>query len=261
METTGSPGDPTVSVIMPLGGGAARYVREAIASVEQQTFPDWELIVQPDAGMESAADDIAGLDIDGLRVLEPEDTNEPAARNRCLDVAQGEYIAVLDADDRATRHRLAYQVGTLDSRPHLDLLGQSRLSVRSITPDGDVISEHSEEMMPMRSVDDGNAIHHSSVMFRNEGWRYREKFAQCCDYDLYLRVADGGFGNIGVTTEDLVTVRETPDSMSRQQPAENAGYGVVAAVLRMRRQQGLDERYDAWDPADNAEIVASLRGR
>lgn len=236
--------DPLVTVIMPLGGTAAQFAPEAVDSLHRQTLDSWELVIQPDEGMEPLANLIDGDE--HIRVLDPEPTNEPEARNRCLEAAEGEYVAVLDSDDVTAEHRLEYEATLLDGFSDLDLVGQSASSVREIDGEGKVVREHAHHLIPFRSADQGCTIHHSSVMMRNEGWRYREKFDLCCDFDLFLRIADDKFSNIATVTEDLVTVRKTPGSMSRGNEKAVEGYGMAAMAMHRRREQGLDDGYETW---------------
>lgn len=245
-----------VSVIMPVGGEASNFVQKAVESLKNQILEDWELIIHPDS-----SDDIQELNrTDRIKVLEPENINLPASRNRCLDEAEGEYIAVLDSDDIARKDRLQWQANYLNQNPDIDLIGQHQATTRRISQNGEVLRPYSPESFEeFNSVKNGNPIHHSSVMFRNEGWRYREKFNNCQEFDLYLRIADDDFSNVKVVPKDLVTVRETDGSVSRKNVYNSAGYGMAAALMRIRRQKGLDENYDEWDPSDNMELIRAIR--
>ena len=99
---------PAVSVIMANYNGA-RHLAEAIGSVQRQTLADWELILVDDASPDDSvrvAEDMAKAD-PRIRVLvQARNLGPAAARNRALDVAQGDWIAIADSDDVMLPERL-----------------------------------------------------------------------------------------------------------------------------------------------------------
>ncbi|MBK9061442.1 MAG: glycosyltransferase family 2 protein [Flavobacteriales bacterium] len=78
---------------------AAEHVREAIMSVQAQTWPNWELVVVNDGSQDATAAILDGLDDARIIVVHQENKGVSAARNTGLDRARGEIIAFLDADD------------------------------------------------------------------------------------------------------------------------------------------------------------------
>ncbi len=93
---------PKVSVIMPVYG-VEKYVGRAIESVLNQTLVDFELLVVDDGspdGSGAICDRYAARD-SRVRVFHQENAGAPAARNRAMDHARGEYLCFLDADDWA----------------------------------------------------------------------------------------------------------------------------------------------------------------
>jgi glycosyltransferase involved in cell wall biosynthesis/SAM-dependent methyltransferase len=113
---------PRVSVVM-IFLDAAPYIAEAIASVEAQTFRDWELLLVDDGstdGSSEVARAAAARDAARVRYLEHEghrNRGMSASRNLGFDSARGEFIAMLDADDRWLPHRLAHHLEVLDRTP------------------------------------------------------------------------------------------------------------------------------------------------
>lgn len=245
-----------VSVIMPLGGEAAEFASEALDSLRAQSLEDWQVIIHPDK-----EEDIEGIDCGGrIKVLDPAEVPLTESRNKCLEAADGEYVAVLDSDDLAAKERLEWQATYLDENPEIDLIAQSDPTTRRISENGDVLRDYDpDKLKTFESVRKGNPLHHSTVMFRNKGYRYREKFKRTEDFDLYLRIADDDFGNIKAVSKDLGTVRETNDSVTRKNVYESAADGVAAALMRIRRQKGLEENYEEWDPSDNMDLIREIK--
>jgi len=104
---------PKVSVITPTYT-AARYIGQAIESVQAQTLTDWEMIIVDDALPDETAEVVkCYLDDPRIRLIRSErNRGECGARNLALEAAQGEWVAPLDADDtqaseKPTRGRLA----------------------------------------------------------------------------------------------------------------------------------------------------------
>ncbi|MFM1920862.1 MAG: hypothetical protein RLZZ303_2496 [Candidatus Hydrogenedentota bacterium] len=117
MEDTAA---PRVSIIMP-AFNAASCIGESVASVQAQTFADWELIIIDD-GSDDDTDSIAlefSRHDSRIRVL-PQEVNSglPArVRNRGFATARGSLIALLDSDDIWLPDKLEKQVALLDATP------------------------------------------------------------------------------------------------------------------------------------------------
>lgn len=98
----------SVSIIMP-AYNAQTHIKNAIRSVQAQTFSDFEIIVIDDASTDATARAVHELCAEDARIryARMEMNAGPAAsRNRGLDLARGEWIALLDADDRFHPDRL-----------------------------------------------------------------------------------------------------------------------------------------------------------
>lgn len=108
---TGHP--PVVSIITANFNGA-RHLPAAIASVQAQTLPEWELIVVDDRSTDDSAAIVARAAAEDPRirlVVHPENGGPGAARNRAIAEATGRWIAVFDSDDLMAPNRLARLVG------------------------------------------------------------------------------------------------------------------------------------------------------
>ena len=111
---------PKVSVITA-AYKAARYIGQVIESVQAQTLTDWEMIIVDDASPDETAAVVERyLDDPRIKLIRSErNRGNGGARNLALEVAQGEWIAPLDADDWFAPERLehlwrfAHEKGTL----------------------------------------------------------------------------------------------------------------------------------------------------
>lgn len=89
---------PLVSVIMP-SWNRAFTIGEAIQSLLEQSYANWELIVCDDASQDRTADVVRGFDDPRIRYMKFLKSNGAGARNKGLGWARGEYIAYLDSDN------------------------------------------------------------------------------------------------------------------------------------------------------------------
>ena len=124
---------PLVSVIIPVYNTDPRFLREAVDSVLQQTYPHWEILLVNDGSGESstaAAREYAAAHPEKIFYLEhPGRLNRGIIASRRLGAARarGKYIAFLDADDVWLPKKLAEQVAILESRPEVGMLyGKTR---------------------------------------------------------------------------------------------------------------------------------------
>ena len=110
---------PLISCIVPVFNGE-RYVAEALDSILHQTYAPLEIIVADDGSTDGTAAVVARYG-DRVRYLREENLGAPAARNLGLIMAQGEFVAFLDADDLWQPEKLERQMVRFQIRPELEL--------------------------------------------------------------------------------------------------------------------------------------------
>jgi glycosyltransferase involved in cell wall biosynthesis len=112
--------DPLVSVVVPTYN-RMRYLPEAAASVQKQSYANWELLIVDDASTDSTADYLRALTSRDRRVkamLHSRCANPATLRNVGIARARGDYVAFLDSDDVWMPHKLAEQVWRLHQERH-----------------------------------------------------------------------------------------------------------------------------------------------
>lgn len=115
---------PKVSVIIP-SYNLAQYLPETLSSVAAQTFPDWECIIVENGSSDASLEVVnrwCARDGRFVPVVFTENQGVAAARNRGLELAEGEYILFLDADDLITPGYMAAAVAALDADPSLNVV-------------------------------------------------------------------------------------------------------------------------------------------
>jgi len=109
------------SVVIP-SYNYAHLVGEAIRSVQEQTVDDLEIIVIDDGSTDDTQDVLAAIDDPRLIVRRTPNGGVAAARNTALEMARGEFIAYLDADDRWHPTKLERQLALFESEPEVGLV-------------------------------------------------------------------------------------------------------------------------------------------
>ncbi len=184
---------PKVSVVIPVHNGQD-YVGQTIESILSQTFRDFELLLLDDASSDGSPAIMNGYTDPRIRLVRNE-VNIGIAKmhNKGIDLARGEYIAMLDHDDVSYPERLARQVAFLEAHPDYALIGtwgelmdeQGRRFGKS--KQYPVSAEHVRSSLLF-----WNCVLHPSIMARRAvmaAYRYSERFTICDDFDLFVRIA------------------------------------------------------------------------
>jgi teichuronic acid biosynthesis glycosyltransferase TuaG len=103
---------PSVSVVMPTYN-SARFVREAVESVRQQTIDSWELLLVDDASTDATPSILCALEESDTRIKVTRcsvNAGPATARNLAIAKAKGRYIAFLDSDDLWRHDKLEKQL-------------------------------------------------------------------------------------------------------------------------------------------------------
>lgn len=187
-----------VSVCVPTYN-RARFLRECLASVQAQTFGDFELLVVDNASTDETPDLVRDVRDRRLRYeRNPENVGQIGNLNRCLELARGELVSILHDDDVYDPRILERQHAVFARHPRVGLV---HTAVWLLTEDGRVRKLHrvARRDYVRRGVDafvsylrEAHDIVFSTVMARREAYRQAGSFEprfQCADFDMWLRVA------------------------------------------------------------------------
>ncbi|VVB80597.1 Glycosyltransferase AglE [uncultured archaeon] len=186
---------PIVSVIMGVYN-KERFLEESVDSVLNQTLKDFEIIMIDDQSKDNSWKIMRRLAKKDKRVIaikNKQNLGSTTTRNVALKIARGKYIAILDADDVMYPRRLEKQVKYLERHPHIFLVGTS---ARFIDESGKLLRTfwkwHRLPIIVSKRLDSGCVFVHSSIMFRNDGTKYNEKYKRGEDWEFYLRARKKG---------------------------------------------------------------------
>ena len=174
------------------------FLPEAISSVTSQSFANWELLIIDDHSTDNTskiAKEFTREDERVYHIRNEENLGIPKSRNRALEEASGEYIAVLDGDDVwLEKDKLAKQVEFLDTHPAYGVVGTSGVYIDAeSTPTGEK-KVKTEDRTIRRWMPFSSQIINSSSLFRaklaREVGGYDNSFEQSQDYELWLALGE-----------------------------------------------------------------------
>lgn len=212
---------PKISVIMP-AYNAEKYIGEAIESILNQTYTDFEFIIIDDGSSDGTVLVVKSYDDKRIRFYQNEQNMGVAATlNRGLDLATGEYIARMDSDDISLPERFEKQIAFMDSHSEVAVIGTGvELFSAQI---GTRVFSSSYEALKVDLLF-GNCLAHPTVMMRKcyfgkEKLHYDPSFGKMEDFDLWERTAQ--FYPIMSLTEILLKYRIHPNQVTQKPTEEN----------------------------------------
>jgi glycosyltransferase involved in cell wall biosynthesis len=223
-DTTGLP-TPLVSIVMPCFR-MGHFLPKSLASIDEQTYTNWELLVVDDCGPEDGtAKTVASFAerFDSGKVVylrNEENQGVSKSRNVAIGRAAGQLVAFLDADDYWHPKFLATCVARFLSDPGLGVVASA---VQVVDPANGTSTEHVmgtnsfERLHFPLSLSIGNLIQPSAAMVRAESVRAVGGFTVVAelqhveDWDLWIRLVQSGV-SFGFIDEALSYYRRHPGS-------------------------------------------------
>ena len=115
--------NPTVSVVMSVFNGD-EFLCDAIESILNQTFTDFEFIIIDDGSTDQSLDIMKSYNDNRIQIIKNDNNlGLPVSLNKGIKIAKGEYIARMDCDDISLPTRLGKQVRFMDSNRNIGMSG------------------------------------------------------------------------------------------------------------------------------------------
>ena len=118
---------PKVSALMPVYNSNLSYLKETIESVLNQTFKDFEFLILNDSPenveLENFILEYAQKDERIKYFKNPRNLGISGSRNKLIDLAQGEFLAVIDHDDISVKERFEKEVAFLNANEEVGVVG------------------------------------------------------------------------------------------------------------------------------------------
>lgn len=252
---------PKISVILP-AYNAENYISQAIDSILAQTYGDFEFIILNDCSTDGTERIILSFDDPRIRYVRNEQNLGVAATlNRGLELAAGEYIARMDADDISLPERFFRQVSYLDVHPEIAVLGTD---IRLIGAGSGI---RSFSQTPERLKTDllfDCCFAHPAVMMRRQAilslGGYDPDFNGAEDYHLWARCVMAGY-QLACLPEVLLCYRIHPGQVTQAPSPKSAALADQIRTMQIRAI-GLDvcsEEFSAFchPSQDNLPLCAA----
>lgn len=199
---------PKVSVLIPVYNSAL-FLNDAVQSILNQTYTNFELILLNDASTDNSEEIIKAFADSRIQYY----TNQKnlgisESRNKLLDLAQGEYLVIMDHDDISLPTRLEKQVRFMNANPEVAMLGTwgelfCRTKPRSVF---EKLKKHfinlgwvwcQPKNPALKDMAEGNPVMHSSSMLRKSALlkhniHYNPEYSPAEDFDLCRQILEAG---------------------------------------------------------------------
>lgn len=232
---------PLVSIITP-AYNAADLIGETIASVQEQTFDDWEMLIADDASRDETCAVVEGFAAADPRVRltrQARNGGPAAARNAALAEARGRFICFLDSDDLWLPEKLERQLAFMAERG----AAFSYTAFRRISHDGRALGRliRVPARLDYRQLLKNTAIATLTVMIdREKTGPFRLTDCGYDDYALWLELLRRGFTAEGLQ-QDLARYRVVGGSVSSRR-----GRAIAWVWHIYRRVEGLGPLQSLW---------------
>ena len=184
---------PTISVITPVYNTDPRWLRACVESVRRQVYPNWEMCLCDDASTNEATRQTLREYASDPRIkvttLES-NSHISAASNAALEMAGGEFVALLDHDDEYTPDALFRVVKHLNARPETDIVysDEDKLDLAGARCDPYFKPDWSPEHFLSCMYTPHLVVARRAIV--DAAGRFRRGYEGAQDYDLFLRMSE-----------------------------------------------------------------------
>ena len=257
--------DPIVSVVLPVYNGE-KYIKESVDSILNQTFTDFELLIIDNASVDSTKLIIKSYSDKRIRLIENASNKGLVySLNLGINLARGEFIARMDADDISLPARFEKQIAFLQQYPHIIACGTGFVF---LYPNGDTSSLLGNFSTPDDIRVDMHVscpFCHPSMMIRRElikkyNLKYIDEYCSAEDYKLWTQMCQ--LGDMGNVAEKLLLYRVNDECMSSYCSQKQK---MLSQKIRHEyaNQYGINSKYTLLEalnesiPTKDLEIVLS----
>jgi len=193
-----------ISIIIPVYNHQDALER-AVVSIEKQTYTDVEVIIIDDGSMLEVN---LQSPISNLTLLRQENRGAPAARNKGLELAKGDYVIFWDADVVAEPEMLEKMLHALQKNPDASVEYANHYFGKKKMP-----GKH----FSTKALQHNNYIHSTSLIRRKDVVRWDESLKRFQDWDLWLTMSEQG--KTGVWIDEYLFRVDTGGTMSSWLPS------------------------------------------
>ena len=236
---------PLISVIVPVYNPEEKFLRQAIASVIKQAYPNWELCLADDCStkpyVRAILEEYARQDERIKVVFRSENGHICHTSNSALEIATGEYIALLDHDDLLPPHALARVAELLNEHPEADFIysDEDKIDDNHIYQSPFFKPDWCPDSFLARMYTCHLGVYRRSLV--NSVGNFRVGFEGSQDYDLVLRITEKT-NNIFHIPDILyhwrIHLQSTASDSNVKPYAADAAKKAIAEAIKRRGEPG-----------------------
>ena len=254
---------PKISVLMGIYK-CAETLEQAVASIQKQTYTNWELILCDDGSDDNTYEVAHSLSEKDRRIVllrNEVNLGLNATLNRCLAAATGDYIARMDGDDDCVPERFEKQVNFLEIHPEFQI---TSCPMKLFDENGEWGQTTVPEYPTPEQVVSGTPISHAPVMLRKEcmdavgGYTENPRMLRVEDVNLWIKLYSVGYRCYNIQ-EPLYRMRNDQNALNRRKYI----YRINSAYVRIQGCRllnlGPKSYLMACRPLINGLVPAKLR--
>ncbi|MEN9539799.1 MAG: hypothetical protein RLZZ126_2034, partial [Pseudomonadota bacterium] len=182
---------PLFSVVMPVYNPPLALLKEAVNSVTAQSYPNWELCIADDASPNSKVRtylaELARTNLKVKLVLRDSNGHISAASNSALELASGDFVALLDHDDKLAPHALLHMAACINQHPDAQILysDEDKIDAHGNRHDPHFKPDWNLEHFLSQNIISHLGVYRRSLLAQIGG--FRKGFEGAQDHDLALR--------------------------------------------------------------------------
>lgn len=228
--------NPKISILMGIYN-CSNTLEEAVESIKQQTYSNWELIMCDDGSTDDTyarALEIASKNDKCVVIKNEKNIGLAATLNHCLEYATGEYVARMDGDDTCDPTRLKKEINVLEKYEEYAFVSTGMSFFDETGIHGELIYREKPQGIDFIG---GSQFCHASSMMRKDalvaigGYNTSIEVERVEDFDLWVRMYDAGFVGYNIP-EVLYSMRDDRNAYSRRKMKYRLNEaGVIARVV------------------------------
>lgn len=242
----------------------ADTLEEAVQSIRNQTYSDWELILCDDGSADNTYEVASKLAEEEPRIiLLANESNKGLNEtlNHCLEAASGYYIARMDGDDRCVPERFEKQIKALELHPDysivssaMELFDETGVWGKQVNPEYPT----AEQVIAGVPICHAPVLMYKSCMDAVGGYSVDRKKLRVEDIDLWIRLYEAGFRCINLQ-EPLYQMRNDQNALNRRKYRYRINSTRVRLAGCKKLGLGFKSRLKAFKPMIAGLVPAGLR--
>ena len=252
-----------ISVLMGIYN-CASTLEQAVASIQSQTFTNWELILCDDGSSDNTyqvAQALAAKDSRIVLLCNPQNLGLNQTLNNCLAAATGDYIARMDGDDDCVPERFEKQLDLLEHHPEFQI---TSCPMKLFDENGEWGQTTVPEYPTPEDVVNGTPIIHVAVMLRKEcidavgGYTVDKRMLRVEDVNLWIKLYAAGYRCHNIQ-EPLYRMRNDQNALNRRKYIYRVNSVYVRLLGCKMLHLGLKSYLGAVRPMINGLVPAKVR--